>query len=84
MPKTPPEIPVPAGVGGSYITEAWATDRPEGGTGAPARAVKITVMRETTPNATEVADYRAQAQGLFRRQYQQWSMDTGCTTRRPA
>ncbi len=54
-----------------WAVEVYATG-PEG-------AVKISVLREgeEQPNATVMADYRAQASGLYRRQYQAWPKGNG-------
>jgi hypothetical protein len=42
-----------------------------------ALAVKITVRLSTKPGPTELAYYRAQATGLFRRTYKVWANGLG-------
>lgn len=66
----------------SFMVEAWATDRTQDHetgvrSGTVTKYVKLSVVRDDEPNATEAADYKSQAQGFYRRQYQEWSMDTG-------
>lgn len=47
----------------------------------PAGAVKLSVILEKHPNATERQDYKAQASGFYRRQYGAWCKGMECTVR---
>lgn len=67
----------------TYMWEAWATSRTQdeygNREGEVTKYVKLSVLRDEEPNATELAALKAQAQGNYRVQYQEWSMDTGAS-----
>lgn len=44
----------------------------------PDGAVKLSVIKDEPPNATERQDYKAQASGFYRRQYGSWCKGLDC------
>ncbi len=60
-------LPAPLTPGGQiWAWEAFAT-------GSNGQAVKLSVMEDHEANATESADMKSQASGLYRRRYIQWA-----------